>query len=196
MELTEATDEALLAAFGRGEQAAFAELVDRHGAAVKTYALRMLRNAEQAEEVYVEAFTRLAQLATRWESRGTVRGFAFTVAHRLSLDLLRRRKTEREARDGLVQMTQRRALAPSPEARAMWGEQAERVEEAIGRLPEEHRQVLLLRTVHELSSAEVATALRLTEQQVRSQLSYARKRLLGLLEQADVAPGFRREGGA
>ena len=179
------TDERLLAAYAGGDESAFAGLVARYGGPVKTYALRMLRNAEQAEEVYVEAFTRLAQQAGQWQERGTVCGFLFTVAHRVCLDLLRRRRTVRESHDGLVELTRRRAFAPSPEARAAWGELAERVEEAIGELSVEHRQVLLLRTVHGLSSARVAEVTGTTELQIRSQLSYARKKLLSLLGQEE-----------
>jgi len=194
---TNHTDEQLLAAFADGDEAAFSPLVERHGAAVKSYALRMLRNPEQAEDVYVDVFTRLASGGGRWEQRGTVRGFLFTVAHRLCIDLIRRRKTEREARDGLVELTQRRRLSPSPEARAAWGQLAERVEEAIGRLPVEHRQVLLLRTVHGLSGEEVATAMGTTEIQVRSQLSYARKRLKALLTEDERAQvSGRKERGS
>ena len=172
----------LISAFFAGDRRAFEELVGRHGAPVKAYALRMLRNAEQAEEVYVDSFTRLACLGA-WEQRGTVRGFLFTVAHRLCLDRLRRRKTQRDAHEGLVELTRRRSFAPSPESRAAWGQLAAQVEDAIGQLPEEHRQVLLLRTVHDLSGAEVAAALGLEEHQVRSQLSYARKRLKELLSE-------------
>ena len=184
-------DHQLLAAFQEGDEAAFGVLVGTHGAQIKGYALRMLRNPEEAEDVYVDTFTRLAG-AGAWEERGTVRGWLFTVAHRLCLDRLRRRRTEREAHDGLVELTRRRALAPSPEARAQWGELAERVEEAIGRLAEEHREVLLMRTVHGLSGAETAAALGMDEQQVRSALSYARKRLKRIL--AEQAPALRKEG--
>lgn len=183
----------LLRAFFGGDQRAFEELVLRYGGPIKSYALRLLRDPEHAEDVYVDTFTRLACLQT-WEQRGTVKGFLFTVAHRLCLDRLRRRKTEREAHDGLVELTRRRSFAPSPEARAAWGQLAEQVEEAIGQLGEEHRQVLLLRTVHGLSGAEVAAALGLEEHQVRSQLSYARRCLKASL--SDTAQLLKRGQGS
>lgn len=125
----------------------------------------------------MEAFTRLAGAARGWTERGTVTGFLFTAAHRLCLDLLRRRRTARRLHEDVVELTASRAITPSPEARALFGELAARAEQAIARLPEEHRTCLLLCAVQGFEAAEAAGITGMTEQQVRSAVSYARKRL-------------------
>ncbi|MFZ5482248.1 MAG: RNA polymerase sigma factor [Myxococcota bacterium] len=188
----ERTDEALLRAFVAGDGLAFEALVLRHGAAVKGYAVRMLQNAPQAEEVYVDTFHRVATHAARWEPRGSVRGWIFTIAHRMCIDVIRQRKVARDAVPHLVDLHGARTPTPSPEAHALLREEAGRLEEALARLPEEHRQVLLLRIVHGLSAAETGAALGLREDQVNSALSYARKRLRVLLEAPAARAGEGR----
>lgn len=186
------TDETLLERFQKGESYAFEELARRHGASVKGYALRMLRNSEQAEEIYTETFLRVARDARSWEARGSVRGWIFTMAHRLCLDLIRRRQTETRGFAEVVTVYADRAVTPNPEAQLLLGERAAQLEKALGLLPLEHRDVLLLRTVHGLSAAETAASVGCTEDQVHSRVSYARKRLAELL--ADTNLGQGRQG--
>ena len=178
----ELEDVQLLTQFKRGRDAAFDELVRRYGAAVKGYALRMLHSPEQAEEVYAETFLRVATARGAWEERGTVRSWIFTLAHRLCLDILRRRATERRHQVGVVELSTTWCASPSPEAQALLGEQAARLEAALASLAPEHRQVVLLRLLHGLSAAECAEALGMREDQVHSQVSYARRRLRELLD--------------
>ena len=181
--MTDRTDDQLLHAYARGQDSAFEELVERHGAAVKSYALRLLRSPERAEEIFEETFLRIIQGKGRWEPRGTVRGFLFTVAHRLCLDVLRARKRERDAVPGLIQLSAGRSFAPSPEAAALLGERASQLEDALGRLAVKHREVLLLRAVHGLDPDEAAEVLGITARQVYDRLSYARKRLAAALQE-------------
>ncbi len=190
--MPDASDLQLLRAYRGGDESGFDALVGRHARAVKAYALRMLKSPEHAEEIYVETFLRVATAKGRWDDRGTVRGWIFTIAHRLCIDALRRRRTEREALPHLVALADHLSVRPSPEALAALGQRAERLEVALAALPDEHRNVLLLRTVHGLSAAEVAQTLDSTEEQVHSQLSYARKRLRVLLtERAATQRGSR-----
>lgn len=185
-------DDQLLTAFAGGREAAFTVLVERYGTAIKGYAVRMLQSPQQAEEVYVETFLRVAKSRGQWEQRGTVRGFLFTIAHRLCLDILRQRKVTRDAVPHLVELAEARPPSPSPEAQAVLHQQAAQLEELLARLPAEHREVLLLRVVHGLSAAETAAALCLTEDQVNSQVAYARRRLRTWLEEAPAAGARRR----
>lgn len=186
-------DPQLLSLFKRGNEAAFEVLVHRHGAAIKGYALRMLHSPEQAEEIYAETFLRVAAARGQWEERGTtVRSWLFTIAHRLCLDVLRRRATERRSTPGVLEMNATWSAPPSPEAQALMGEQAARLEAALATLPPEHREILILRVVSGLSASECATALGLREDQVHSQVSYARRKLREVLEAPVSAATQRR----
>jgi RNA polymerase sigma-70 factor (ECF subfamily) len=170
-------DTALMHAWVGGDEQAFAVLVGRHGAALKGYALRMLGNPEQAEDVFSDTFVKVARNRESWRERGTVRGWLFTITRRLCLDILRKRRTLADAMPGLVLLEQQRAWSPNPEARAALGQRVSRLELALGRLSQEHREVVLMRLVHGLSAKESAAALECNPVQVDSRLAYARRQL-------------------
>jgi RNA polymerase sigma-70 factor, ECF subfamily len=188
-------DRQLLHRYRRGSQEAFEELVRLRGPEIKAYALRMLRNPERAEEVFVETFSRLAQQAKRWQDRGTVRSFLFTVTQRQCLDILRRGQTRRAANTQLIDLERARSLVPNAEASAILGELADELERAIAMLSPEHRQILLLRAVHGHSGKETAEIVGLEPSQVHSLYSYARKLLRQNLADSELATRTNRQAG-
>jgi len=144
----------------------------------------MLRRREEAEEVCVDAFCRIVE--GRWKPSGGFRAYLYTVTHRLCLDRLRRR-----GRWGKVANLLRFDTVPdsSPEAAAITDQRLARLEKAIAVLPEQHRAAVLLFYGQEMPSREVAQVLDMTDQQLRSALSYARRRLRKELNPAEeVSP--------
>ncbi|MCK6529579.1 RNA polymerase sigma factor [Myxococcota bacterium] len=192
--MAEATDEELLGAYARGDREAFRTLFERYAPRLKAYALRLLRNRGLADDVASEAMVRVASHPERWEGRGSVRAYLFTVAHRLCIDSLRERRRDQLARDRVVDITASLNVPPSPEAEAMLGQVAGRLEAAVAALPAPHREVLLLRVVHGLSGEETAAVVGLDESQVRSQLSYARKQIRESLTRVPASEGRRAWG--
>ncbi|MEP7112168.1 MAG: ECF RNA polymerase sigma factor SigK [Ilumatobacteraceae bacterium] len=94
---------ALLSRASRGDQAAFADLYDSLAPLLHGIVLKVLRDPAHSEEVTQEAFIELWRLAPRYDaSRGSVKSWAATVAHRRAIDRVRseqsgRDRTEREA---------------------------------------------------------------------------------------------------
>lgn len=88
---------ALLRRAGRGDQAAFAELYDQLSPLVYGVVLKVVRDPSQSEEVAQEVFVELWRLAARYDgTRGSVTGWAATMAHRRAIDRVR---SEQAARD-------------------------------------------------------------------------------------------------
>lgn len=175
--MEQSSDEDLFHAYKKGDDDAFAALFERHRGSLTSYAWRMVRRREEAEEVCIEAFCRV--LEGSWRPGGSLRAFLFTVVHRLCIDRIRKRKrvipfpgTRREEPTDYT--TPEHAVEADRRARA--------VEKAMARLPETHRAVLLLYYQQEMPSREVAEVLQCTDQQVRSRLSYARRLLRDELE--------------
>lgn len=175
--LTHQSDEQLLRAFAQGKHRAFEALVTRYGASIEQYARRLLQNPQVAEEVTADTFEKLARDRGTWQLQTSFRAYLFAITRNRCLDELRRRKREHDAHPHIVQLEAHRQLSPNPEAVARLGELASSLETAIATLPQAHRDVVLLRLVHGLSGDETAQILGCTEEQVRSQLSYARKLL-------------------
>jgi RNA polymerase sigma-70 factor (ECF subfamily) len=89
----------LLRRAGLGDQAAFAELYDQLAGLVHGVVLKVVRDPAQSEEVTQEVFVELWRLAARHDAtRGTVRSWAATMAHRRAIDRVR---SEQAARDRL-----------------------------------------------------------------------------------------------
>lgn len=87
----------LLRQAGRGDQDAFSRLYDELSALVYGTVLRVVRDPSQSEEVTQEVFVELWRLAARYdETRGSVRAWSATVAHRRAIDRVR---SEQAARD-------------------------------------------------------------------------------------------------
>ncbi|MFK7927555.1 MAG: RNA polymerase sigma factor [Myxococcota bacterium] len=167
-----ASDADLMAAFKNGEHPAFNLLFDRYRDRVTSYCWRMLRNREEAEEVALETFCRVVEGA--WAPKGSFRAFLFTVAHRLCLDRLRKRhRTLRFARLWRAAGTERL----TPEQSVASDERRAALESALAQLPDAHRATVLLYYGQELRSQDVANIMRCSDQQVRSRLSYARRKL-------------------
>ncbi len=190
------SDEELLSAFAQGEDSGLEELIRRHGVGIKAYAHRLLRNEQDAEEVYVETFAQVFRKRSEIRDQGTARGYLYTIAHRLCLMRFRRRSTEHKHAPTVVAFAGGQSAPYSAEESLTATELAASLEWAIGQLSEAHRQVLLLRTIHGLSTQETADAVGAEPIQIRSQLCWARKRLRALLAADPVARLPRtRQGG-
>ncbi|MBW1877587.1 MAG: sigma-70 family RNA polymerase sigma factor [Deltaproteobacteria bacterium] len=177
------SDEALFLAYKDGDEQAFARLFERYRGRLTSYAWRMVRRREEAEEIALEAFCRV--LEGSWRPGGSLRAFLYTVVHRLCIDRLRQRRRIiplfPDAHDA-------RSESVTPEGHAMQTERLRQLERAMAKLPEAHRSILLLYYNEDLPSKEVAEILGCDDQQVRSRLSYARKLLRKLLESEEEVP--------
>ncbi|MCB9677395.1 MAG: sigma-70 family RNA polymerase sigma factor [Alphaproteobacteria bacterium] len=174
-----ASDADLVLAFQNGDDSAFAELYARWRPRATAYAVRMVGSPEEAEELVTEAFVTLVE--GRFAPTGSFRSYLFTVLQRKCLDHLRRRGT----RGKVLPLLAPEPVEPDLEGAIDGFRDRRRVEAALQSLPDEHRSVVLLYYAHGLASREVAEATGLSDQQVRSKLSYARKTLKTLLERED-----------
>lgn len=171
-----AEDEALLSACGRGDEAAFARLVRKHGARVHALALRMIGSPADAEEVAQEAFWRVWSTAARWQAGGAqFSTWLYRIVVNLCIDRQRRARIRR-----LVQLDEGIDMADPAAGADRVGEDRRAltvVLAAVGRLPERQRAALLLSADGELSNKGIAEALGTTEKGVESMLVRARRTL-------------------
>lgn len=174
----EPSDDDLLAATARGEERAFGRLVARHAARARALALRLMRNAADADDLVQEAFTRAYTGASRWRAEGV--RFS-TWLHRVLVNL-----AADEGRKRAVRRTGPIAEGqdfPSDQADAFEDmERAERAKAlrlAIDGLPERQRQAVVLTYGSGLPNAEVAEILGTTVEAVEAALTRARSALRG-----------------
>ena len=192
-----ADEKALLKRASEGDQGAFGELVEPYRAELRAHCYRILGSLHDAEDALQDALLRAWRGLPRFEGRGSVRSWLYTIAGNAALDITRHRSrrelpvsfgpaggvgTEVEAavRDPVwlepyPDLWLTGAAGSSPEARY---EQRESVElaflTALQRLPPRQRAVLLLRDVIGFSVAEISSQLGPSVPAVNSALQRAR----------------------
>lgn len=174
---SDASDDVLLARYAQGDMAAARELTLRHSPRVFSLALRMLRDAAEAEDVTQEAMLRFWRFAPQWEAgRARASTWLHRVASNLCIDRLRRRRSV-----GLDAAPEQVDDTPSPQQRLELGERATALRRAMADLPERQREALSLRHFDELSNPEIAEILGTSVEAVESLLSRGRRTLAKVL---------------
>lgn len=169
-------------------------LVERHRERAWRLALRILRNEEAAKDAVQEAFLKAYTALGRFEGRSRFSTWLHRLVVNQCIDMRRKEHPERrvdvEDADALERLAAGSDDAPeTPEPAALRGELREQLAEAIGELPDDARQTLLLREVDGLSYAEISRSLGVPKGTVMSRLHYARRRVRERL----VAMGVREQ---
>ena len=159
----------LLSRAGRGDQAAFGELYDALAPLLHGLVLKVVRDPAQSEEVAQEAFVELWRLAPRYDaSRGTVRSWAATIAHRRAIDRVR---SEQASRDRTERESQKRPIQEDDVVEQVVANiDGTRVRKALERLTEIQRQALELAYFGGHSYREVALLLDVAEGTIKTRI--------------------------
>ena len=151
-------------------------LYDRHRESVRQFVRRATAGGADADDLTHETFLTLATIARRYDGRASARPLLLGIAAQLV----------RQHRRGVARFLQVLTTfavgsgdrsARTPEDAASTTEEMTRFEQALARLPEEKRLVLLLVEREGLSGDEVAEALHVPLNTVWTRLHYARAEL-------------------
>ncbi len=159
----------LVSRLRRGDADAANEFFDRYAARVRRFIAQSLgARASEADDLLQETFIALAEALPFFRGDSSLFTFACAIAHRKVLSFVR--TNARRAR--LV----RAAAIPGPEPRRDIGTRRD-FNDVLLQLPPEYREALVLKYVEEISIAEIARVLELSEHAVESRLARARKLL-------------------
>jgi RNA polymerase sigma-70 factor, ECF subfamily len=150
----------------------FGEMVERQTKFMFQVAFGLLRNRQDAEDAVQEAFLKLYR-GEAWLRMENERGFLARTVWRVALDHLPR-AAERMADVAEMQLT---AGGGSPEQTVVDEDERAVLRRLIDGLPEELRQPLVLSSVEEMTSREVAEAMGIPEGTVRTRVMRARTEL-------------------
>jgi RNA polymerase sigma-70 factor (ECF subfamily) len=167
----------------RGSRKAFEVFVNRYMKDAYFIALGLVGNREDALELSQEAFIRAYRNIQHLKpDRGFFPWF-YQILKNLCVSHLRRKKYRRTSSLDVEGSPEVEASADcfSPEAVAGRNEIRDKVWQAIGKLDEKHREVIILRHFQNMSYDEIAEALVCNKGTVTSRLYYARKKLEELL---------------
>jgi RNA polymerase sigma-70 factor (ECF subfamily) len=153
----------------------FEEMVARQARFMFQVAFGLLRNRQDAEDAVQEAFLKLYR-TDGWQRIENEKGFLARTVWRVALDHLPR-ATDHMLDVSEMQLTATGAAGLSPEQRAMNDDERSTLRRLIDGLPEELRQPLVLSSIEEMTSAEVAEVMGIPEGTVRTRVMRARAQL-------------------
>ncbi len=173
--VAESSDEELMTAFARGSTDAFTELFARYKQPLFGFFWRRVADRAQAEELTQETFVAVIRAAPRYEPSAQFRTYLYAIALKI-LRAYRRKAAFRATFLG--------SEAEHPEPAAESGVVTQVfMREAIRKLEDVDREIVLLREFEQLSYVEIAELLKLPVNTVRSRLFRARTALRELLSE-------------
>jgi RNA polymerase sigma-70 factor (ECF subfamily) len=186
-------DAGLVARWQDGDAGAFEELVRRHQGRVYRLVLRMLGNAQEAEDVAQEAFLSLHRHGHRFRREARFSTFMYRVATNAALNR-RRRLSRIRAREEEFALRQAAgddlpATPRDPEGAAVGAEVQVRVQQALLSLPPDLRAAIILYDIEGQSYRDIAAILGVPEGTVKSRIHRARGSLRDRLESAGPGSG-------
>lgn len=183
----ELPDSILIEQYLEGDMKAFETLMERYKAKVFSYILRMVRNRGDAEDLFQETFFKVVRELPTYQEKGRFKSFIFQIAHNACLDHLKR--LENKLRDATVDLVSNQPVpilaavdaGLDPEQQIAHQEQTILLHQAITSLPDNQREVVIMRYYSDLSFKEIAEIINCPLNTVLGRMHYALKKLKGLL---------------
>jgi RNA polymerase sigma-70 factor, ECF subfamily len=178
---SDAEDVRLMQLVGRGDTAAFEELIGRHQSLVAGTVARMLGSNSDVEDIAQQVFIRVWKSAGRYVARAKFTTWLLKITRNLVFNELRRSKRHAQVpmqnEPGAEERPLEDETAQAPDASLLEAELQQAIEGAITQLPESQRMALILRRYEEMSYEEIGEILALSVPAVKSVLFRARTEL-------------------
>jgi RNA polymerase sigma-70 factor (ECF subfamily) len=179
------TDTALVDLHGclLGDEGAIERLICQYQAGVFRIALSILEDVAEANEATQDTFIAVLANLKSYQERASFKAWIYTIALNTSRSRMRKKKTVARLKKTLeILFRVQLQKTNSPEEAVIQQERDGKLWKAIEKMNEKQRTPLILRYFHELSVAEIAEILRISEGTVHSRLFTAREYLRATLE--------------
>jgi len=171
-------DEWLKWKFRRGSREALARIYEKYLDSLLTLAMGLLNNASEAQDVVHDVFVSFAQSAPDFGLRGSLSGYLATSVVNRVRDHKRRRRRQASGRDAEPRVP---AHPSEPDQMVVFNEEAARLNEAIAQLPDEQREVVILRLTAGMKFQDIAKLQQVSTNTVQGRYRYGLSRLRTLL---------------
>lgn len=188
MDYTTAQDAELVQASRQGDMVAFEQLVARHRDKIYARAYTMMRNEEEAVDLSQEAWVKGWQRLVQFQGESSFTTWMTRIVINLCLDQLRKRKRQRaESIEAMAEESggverQMPVVMVNPTERLERAELRVRIDDALGKLSEAHRTVLVLHEFEHMEYKNIAKTMKCSIGTVMSRLFYARRKMAALLQ--------------
>ena len=186
-------DELLIRRAQRGDADAFEQLLLEHQKNVYNLCYRMAGNPDDAMDLSQETFLRAWRFLDQYQFASAFSTWLYRLCSNICIDFLRRRRRQQtvpltfEDADGEEQTYAVPDAQPLPEEQVDLKLTRDTLAAAMAQLLPEHRAVLQLRVVNEMSYEQIADVLDIQIGTVKSRLSRARNQLKKILERGNLS---------
>lgn len=180
-------DERLILQIARGDAEAFRQVYEATDSAVYGFALSILGNRHDAEDVMHDTYIRMAQGAAAYQPMGRPLAWLLTIVRRLCYNKLRARKPELSLQEPeTLEVLARSGAASGGSSAAETSADRRILEEALVTISEEERQIVILHAVTGMKHREIAELLGLPLSTVLSKYRRALKKLRNAMEEGST----------
>ena len=167
----------------KGDQNAYADIVNLYQHKLYQICYRMLGNKQEAEDIAQEAFVRAYINLHSYDQKRKFSTWLYRIATNLCIDRIRKKKpdyyldAEVAGTDGLDMYSQIAADEKLPEDVVTQMELQDRIQYEISRLPDKYRSVIVLKYIEELSLQEISEILDMPLGTVKTRIHRGREAL-------------------
>jgi RNA polymerase sigma factor (sigma-70 family) len=181
MPIKSVSDQQLVAMYRRGNHSAFAELLNRHKDRVYTAIFLLVKDEVLAEDLFQDTFIKVIEILKegKYAEEGKFLPWVLRIAHNLCMDYFRRtsRMPKVITQDGSDIFNVLYFEESAADKGTIQAETATTVRELMAQLPEEQREVLILRHYADLSFKEIAA---ITDVSINTALGRMRYALMNM----------------
>ena len=172
----EIREEILVEQAAQGDELAYGKLVRRYQTRLFNFVRSMVRNEELAEDITQESFVKAYYSLKKLQNPGSFKSWLFRIANNNTLDWLRKKRlqvvdVDEQLRESYIDKR------ISPEDSTVKEARAAHIYEALDKLKEDQRAILVMCDLQGLSYQEIAEALNIPFGTVQSRIFYARRKL-------------------
>jgi RNA polymerase sigma-70 factor (ECF subfamily) len=182
------TDARLMLAYARGDTVAFEQLYLKHKNGLFRFFLRQCGNQALAEELYQDVWVRVIDARLRYEAKAKFSTWLYRIAHNILTDHYRKPVEEALSEDTEIPASR----TDNPETILSGQEKLARYRAMIQALPDEQREVFLLKEEAGMSLEDIARITGENFETVKSRLRYAAGKLKQALEEPEYHDGQRQ----
>ena len=173
---------ALMADVARGDENAFAKIVEKHQPAVLGTVAKMTNQSPDTEDIAQQVFIRLWKSAERYQPTAKFTTFLFTITRNLVFNATRKKSGKNESsfdalEENWGQSIEDKNSESRPDKSIEQNELRQEIDRAISSLPEKQRLAVILRRYEKMPYEEIASTLEISVPAVKSQLFRARTAL-------------------
>ena len=170
------SDEALMKAYAGGDMKAFEVLYGRHRGPLYRYILRQVGEPATANDLYQQSWEKVIRSRHRFRESSPFQAWMYRIARNNVIDHFRRQKPLDKRLPDEVE-----APGPGPEERTDDVHRQQDLERALQELPDEQKEVLLLKLESGLNLKTIADVVGINQETAKSRLRYAVSKLRACL---------------